>query len=86
MKSLPPNRPQEHFDPKNITPQKNRQKEKALIYQGFSCVFYRLRSWIRAALPRKLRMVYRTFKKIQEVCFCCYYSIFEGFTSRIKNN
>ena len=38
MKSLPPNRPQEHFAPKNITPQKNRQKEKALIYQGFSCV------------------------------------------------
>nr|DAO77998.1 MAG TPA: hypothetical protein [Caudoviricetes sp.] len=55
MKSLPPNRPQEQFFPKNITPQKNRQKEKALIYQGFSCVFYRLRSWIRAALPRKLR-------------------------------
>ena len=52
MKSLPPNRPQEHFAPKNIKTQKNRQKEKALIYQGFSCVSYRLRSWIRAALPR----------------------------------
>ena len=49
---------------KNITSQKNRQKEKALIYQGFSCVSYRLRSWIRAALPRKLRMRCRIFTEV----------------------
>ena len=68
---LAPKSPPRALPPKkNIKQQKNRQKEKALIYQGFSCVSYRLRSWIRAALPRKLRMVYRTFKKIQEVCFC----------------
>nr|DAT24358.1 MAG TPA: hypothetical protein [Caudoviricetes sp.] len=28
MKSLPPNRPQEHFAPKNITPQKKDKKKK----------------------------------------------------------
>ena len=64
MKSLPPNCPQKQFSPKNIKPQKNRQKEKALIYQGFSCVSYRLRSWIRAALPRKLRMRYGIFVEV----------------------
>ena len=52
---LAPKSPPRALFPKNIKPQKNRQKEKALIYQGFSCVSYRLRSWIRAALPRKLR-------------------------------
>nr|DAX64455.1 MAG TPA: hypothetical protein [Caudoviricetes sp.] len=38
MKSLPPNCPQEHFSPKNIKPQKNRQKEKNLdISRLFVC-------------------------------------------------
>lgn len=63
---------------------KNRQKEKALIYQGFSYAYYRLRSWIRAALPRKLRMRHWIFNKIQEVDFCCYYRIFEVYFFDLK--
>ena len=39
----------------NIKIKKIDKKKKALIYQGFSYIYYRLRSWIRAALPRKLR-------------------------------
>ena len=52
---LAPKSPPRALFPQRYQTTGKRQKEKALINQGFSCVSYRLRSWIRAALPRKLR-------------------------------